>query len=97
MFDVDQDGILNLIEAQHALRCVGFNADADQVKVFTNRCRVQNRRANSNCSFFKVKAYIYQVSIDKTHFSLSFNEYLTLVSRQRISEPSETALLDVFM
>ena len=31
MFDVDQDGILNLIEAQHVLRCVGFRANVEQV------------------------------------------------------------------
>ena len=31
MFDIDQDGILNLVEAQHTLCCVGFRATAQQV------------------------------------------------------------------
>ena len=32
MFDVDEDGILNLMEAQHVLRCLGFKGfDADSV------------------------------------------------------------------
>ena len=32
MFDVDEDGILNLMEAQHLLRCLGFKgSDANSV------------------------------------------------------------------
>ena len=31
MFDIDQDGILNLIEAQHVLMCIGFRANREQV------------------------------------------------------------------
>ena len=33
MIDVDEDGILNLMEAQHVLRCLGFKGfDAESVK-----------------------------------------------------------------
>ena len=32
MFDVDEDGILNLMEVQHVLRCLGFKGfDANSV------------------------------------------------------------------
>ena len=36
------------------------------------------------------------VSVDQKFYSVSFNEYLTLVSKQRNSEPSEGSLLEVF-
>ena len=38
-----------------------------------------------------------EVSVDKTHHSLSFNEYLTLISVNRRAQPTENALLDAFM
>merc|ERR1711970_1683871 len=60
MFDMDQDGILNLVEAQHTLCCVGFRATATQVK-----------------------SLVAGVGVDQTHFSLSFNEYLSLVAMHR--------------
>ncbi|XP_023342314.1 uncharacterized protein LOC111712037 [Eurytemora carolleeae] len=37
------------------------------------------------------------VSVDETGFSVSFNEYLRLVSLQRRAEPDEHSLLDVFL
>eukprot|EP00090_Calanus_glacialis_P033004 TRINITY_DN54707_c0_g1_i1.p1 TRINITY_DN54707_c0_g1~~TRINITY_DN54707_c0_g1_i1.p1 ORF type:complete len:222 (-),score=65.89 TRINITY_DN54707_c0_g1_i1:110-775(-) len=74
MFDCDMDGVLNMMEAQHTLRCVGFRANAEQVK-----------------------SLVCQVGVDKTHFSLSFNEYLSLVAMQRTVDPTESSLLDVFL
>ena len=38
MFDVDEDGILNLMEAQHLLRCLGFKgSDANSVSLISCR------------------------------------------------------------
>ena len=34
MFDCDMDGVLNMMEAQHTLRCVGFRANAEQVGTY---------------------------------------------------------------
>ena len=36
------------------------------------------------------------VSVDRTGHSVSFNEYLKLVSNERKSEPDEDALLNMF-
>ena len=36
------------------------------------------------------------VSVDKTNFSVSFNEFLRLFSQQQESEPDEGTLVDVF-
>ena len=44
----------------------------------------------------QTKAIAGLVSCDKTGFSVSFNEYLSLVSMQRRAEPDEESLLDVF-
>ena len=34
MIDVDEDGILNLMEAQHVLKCLGFKGfDAESVNI----------------------------------------------------------------
>ena len=37
-----------------------------------------------------------EVSVDATGFSISFNEYLRLISIKRRAEPSEEMLLEVF-
>ena len=36
------------------------------------------------------------VSIDKTNYSVSFNEFLKLMSLQQEAEPDSEVLLDVF-
>ena len=36
------------------------------------------------------------VSVDKTNFSVSFNEFLKLFSQQQQLEPDEETLVDVF-
>lgn len=36
------------------------------------------------------------VSVDKTNYSVSFNEFLTLMSHQQESEPDHETLVDVF-
>jgi len=45
----------------------------------------------------QAKTMAGSVSVDSTSFSVSFNEYLTLVSLQRRAEPDESSLLDVFL
>jgi len=44
----------------------------------------------------EAKALIKRVSADRYGSSVSFNEYLTLVSLQRKEEPDEKCLLDIF-
>ena len=36
------------------------------------------------------------MTVDQTHHSLSFNEYLTLISNNRRAQPSEENLIDAF-
>ena len=45
---------------------------------------------------FKAVSLARLVSCDRHGFSISFNEYLQLVSIQRKGEPDEETLLDVF-
>jgi len=45
----------------------------------------------------QAKTMAGSVSMDTSGFSVSFNEYLTLVSLQRRAEPDESSLLDVFL
>ena len=44
----------------------------------------------------RMKEMVTLVGVDTTHFSLSFNEYLTLVSKKRREEPSDNSLLAAF-
>ena len=44
----------------------------------------------------QAKEMIGQVSVDTRQASVSFNEYLRLVSCQRRADPDETSLLSVF-
>jgi Ca2+-binding EF-hand superfamily protein len=37
------------------------------------------------------------VSVDKTNYSVSFNEFLKLMSMQQEMEPDEETLIDVFV
>ena len=74
MFDCDQDGVLNLMEVQHVLTCIGFRGNVEQAE-----------------------AMVAEVSVDKTHFSLSFNEFMTLISKQRRADVTGNALLDAFL
>ena len=88
MFDIDQDGILNLIEAQHTLTCLGFRANAEQV--------INSILVASNI-LIQVKSLVAKVGVDQTHFSLSFNEYLTLISVERNEDATENSLLHAFL
>ena len=47
-------------------------------------------------ALFQIKRLVGEVSVDKTHFSLSFNEYLTLISNNRRAKPTEVNLIDAF-
>ena len=44
-----------------------------------------------------MKGLVGSVSADASLHSLSFNEYLTLVSQQRRNGPTESLLLEAFM
>jgi len=44
----------------------------------------------------QARALIKKVSVDRYGFSVSFNEYLKLVSLQRRREPDEECLLEIF-
>ena len=44
----------------------------------------------------QIKRIVSEVGIDKTHHSLSFNEFLTLVSNNRRAQPTEANLIDSF-
>ena len=44
----------------------------------------------------QTRALVLLVSVDKSGGSVSFNEYLRLVSMQRRAEPDEQSLTDVF-
>ena len=50
MFDVDQDGILNLMEAQHVLRCLGFRGTcAESVNIRNKNLHQSNLTINWFC------------------------------------------------
>ena len=44
-----------------------------------------------------MKAFVSGVGVDKTGFSLSYNEFLTLIASKRREEPSEGSLLSAFL
>ena len=44
----------------------------------------------------KMAAMVSSVGVDTSHHSLSFNEFLSLVSRQRREEPSDQGLRAAF-
>ena len=44
----------------------------------------------------QTKAMVKRVTCDMTGFSISFNEYLRLISIQRRADPDEDTLLEVF-
>ena len=46
--------------------------------------------------FVEIARLVEDVSVDKTQHSLSFNEYLTLISVNRRAQPTHNVLLDAF-
>ena len=90
MFDVDEDGVLNLMEVQHVLRCLGFKGFDEKSVCFSKMSQ------KLIMIFWKIKRIVAEVTIDQTHHSLSFNEYLTLISNNRRAQPSEANLIDAF-
>ena len=44
----------------------------------------------------KATALAGPVTCDKTGFSVSFNEFLKIVSNERKSQPDESSLMDMF-
>merc|ERR1719431_140362 len=45
----------------------------------------------------QIKSFVCCVGVDKTGFSLSFNEFLTLVSTKRREDPCEASLMSAFL
>ena len=91
LYDHDKDGILNLKETQKVLKCLGFRTNEEQVS-WTGNSLIQELDPLVS----QAKSLAQLVSCDRHGFSVSFNEYLTLVSIQR-REPDEETLLDVFL
>ncbi|XP_023340239.1 calmodulin [Eurytemora carolleeae] len=72
-----------------------FDHDMDGVLSIREACRMLN------CLGFpskeeQIKNVVGAVSIDKTGFSLSFNEFISLVSIKRREDPNQEALMQVF-
>jgi len=73
-----------------------FDHDKDgilNIKETQKLLRCLGFRANED----QAKSMAGLVSVDLSGFSVSFNEYLRLVSLQRRAEPDENSLLDVFL
>ena len=72
------------------LRCLGLKPDIEQVK------KISDEKILFLGRVIKAKTMASQVSVDVTGFSVSFNEYLRLISIQRRAEPDEDKLMEVF-
>ena len=59
-------------------------------------CRFKRFLRIDNMFSCKIKRIVAEVTIDQTHHSLSFNEYLTLISNNRRAQPSEENMIDAF-
>jgi len=73
-----------------------FDHDKDgilNIKETQKLLRCLGFRANED----QAKGMAGLVSVDELGYSVSFNEYLRLVSLQRRAEPDENSLLDVFL
>ena len=91
LYDHDKDGILNFKETQKVLRCLGLRVNEDQVcNYFSFSPLLYNRL------LWQAKCLIKKVSADRYGFSVSFNEYLRLVSQQRRIEPDQHCLMECF-
>ena len=91
LFDLDRDGILNFKEYEKLLRCLGYRLNG----ITTN----QNFSKYFNFLIFseeQARMLAKTVSVDHTNCSLSFNEFLTLMSTQQEAEPNHETLVDVF-
>ena len=91
LYDHDKDGILNFKEIQKVLKCLGLRLNEEQVEIFYLKSRVKHSAPS-----VKAKSFIRKVSADKYGFSVSFNEYLRLVSLYKRRDPDEECLLDIF-
>ena len=60
---------------------------------------IWNLKLNSSTSLLseeQARSLAETVSVDRTNHSVSFNEFLKLMSMQRDVEPDEETLLDMF-
>ena len=73
-------------------RCLGLKPDIEKVQINN---KLMNSPKTDDC-LCQAKLLAGQVSVDVTGFSVSFNEYLRLISLKRRAEPDEDALMEVF-
>ena len=73
-----------------------FDYDRDGILSF-KESQVLLRQLGFRPSEEQAKSMLSAVSADTTGFSVSFNEYFTLISLQRRAAPDESSLLDVFL
>ena len=97
LFDLDRDGILNFKEYEKLLRCLGYRLNG---KPWYTQQRLiwLSFHACVFCCILEEQARILAktVSVDKTNCSVSFNEFLKLMSVQQEAEPDHETLVDVF-
>ena len=89
MYDHDKDGILNIRETQKVLKCLGLRLSEEQVESLKFYDRMGD-------ILFQALSLASKVSSDHHGYSVSFNEYLQLVSFQRRKEPDQQDLMQVF-
>ena len=92
LFDLDKDGILNFKEFEKILRCLGYRLtgkyiyNTSLIHLYFLHCISEEQ----------ARILAKTVSVDKTNCSVSFNEFLQLMSVQQEAEPDHETLVDVF-
>ena len=89
IYDHDKDGILNFKGTQKVLKCLGLRLseeEVESVRMFQKMLLM----------FMQAQSIVSLVSCDHHGYSVSFNEYLQLVSLQRRREPDEQIMIEVF-
>jgi Ca2+-binding EF-hand superfamily protein len=90
MFDRDRDGILHIRETQSLLRCLGLRPSVEEV------LSILVRYSMGVAIILQAKYLVSKVTCDIAGFSISFNEFLKLISIQRKEDPDQETLLNVF-
>ena len=91
LFDRDKDGVLNIREFQAINKCLGLHLKIEKV--------INNKNINSVCKIcapFQATELAGSVTCDNTGYSVSFNEFLKIVSNERKSQPDEMSLIEMF-
>lgn len=102
LFDLDKDGILNFKEYEKLLRCQGHRLNGKSlfkaIIFMKNKADVFVSNKTLQIIFPEKQSQELAkiVSVDKINYSVSFNEFLKLMSIQQASEPDSEVLFDVF-